>query len=315
MRSIAVLVIASLAVISSAQIFPSQADRSVPDRDYTFSVDVGLVLLPVTVLDKSGRFVDGLQQSDFTVYEDGKPQEIQVFEKRDIPVAVGLIIDNSTSMVPKREHVIAAALELAEASNPEDEIFVVHFYDHIVFALKLGEAFTSDIADLKAAVSRIAGLGRTALYDAVIAGLEHLQMSRLRKRVLVVISDGGDNASTQSRQEMLDKTRRSDALIYSIGIYTDHERDRNPKVLKELAGITGGEAYFPRNESQLSEVCKRIATDIRSQYMLGYIPKNQEKDGNYRKIKVSVEASDRGRLTVRTRSGYLAPNANDITEK
>jgi len=288
-----------------AQLFSATEEK----KDLTYSINVGLVVLPVAVLDRSGRFVSGLEAKQFIIYEDEVPQQIQVFDQKDIPVAVGLVIDNSTSMVTKRPQVISAAVDLAESSNPEDQIFVIHFYEHISFALKLGEAFTSNIDELRAAVGRIAGLGRTALYDAVTAGLDHLGQAELPKRVLVVISDGGDNASTRTLEETLDMATASNALIYCIGIYDEHARDRNPKVLKQLAEISGGDVYFPRGESELSQACKRIAKDIRSQYTLGYIPGNQKKDGSYRKIRVTVDAPGEGNLTVRTRSGYMAPRS------
>jgi len=294
------IVIFTLVLSFAAQVL-SQSDS------LTFSIDVGLVVIPVTVLDRSGRSVSGLEQQDFMIYEDGSPQKIQVFDHQDIPVAVGLIIDNSSSMVPKRTEVAAASLEMAESSNPDDEIFVIHFYQHIVYALKLGEAFTSDINELKAAVSRIVGLGQTALYDAIISGLEHIQQSELQRKVLVVVSDGGDNASSHTLQETLDMIAQSKTLIYCLGIYNEYDRERNPKVLRRIAETSGGEAYFPRSASSLSETCRRIATDIRSQYTLGYIPTNQKKDGTFRKIRVEVKSPTGERLTVRARSGYLAP--------
>ena len=300
------ILVCSTKIFSQGDAFASREQQ--PGKDsLTFSINVGLVVLPVTVLDKSGRFVSELEEKNFTVYEDGVPQNLQVFDQKDVPVAVGLIIDNSSSMVPKRNEVITAAMDLAESSNPADQIFVIHFYDHIDFALRLGEAFTSDIDELRAAIARIAGLGRTALYDAVMAGLEHVQQSELQKRALVVVSDGGDNASSHTLKETLDMTAESNTLIYSVGIYNEFGRDHNPKVLKQLANATGGEAYFPRSASQLSDTCKRIATDMRSQYTLGYIPTNQKKDGNYRKIRVAVNAPDIGKVIVRTRPGYIAP--------
>jgi Ca-activated chloride channel family protein len=277
------------------------------NTDFTFAVNVGLVVLPVTVLDKSGRRVPGLTEKNFAVYEDGIQQQIQVFDPKDMPVAVGLLIDNSSSMAPKRAEVAAAALELAESSNPEDQIFVIHFYDHIAFTLRVGEAFTSDLDELRAAVTAISGSGRTALYDALIAGLEHVQMSELPKRALVIVSDGGDNASSHTLKEAMDMAAASNALIYSIGIYDEYDREQNPKVLKRLANITGGDAFFPTNVSQLSDICRHIAADIRSQYTLGYVPGSPNRDGGYRSIRVSVHAPDLGRLTIRTRSGYLAP--------
>jgi Ca-activated chloride channel family protein len=301
-----------LITLIAEQVFPHDgplaAQKQPGKKPYTFTVDVGLVVLPVTVLDKSGRCVPGLEEKDFTVYEDGVPQHIQIFDQKDIPVAAGIVIDDSTSMAPKSKEVAVAALELVESSNPQDQIFVIHFHEHVSFSLRLGEAFTSNLEELRKAAFNASANGKTALYDAVIAGLEHVQESKLSKRVLVIVSDGGDNASRHTLKEALDMAETSNTLIYSIGIYDEYDRDRNPKVLKRFASITGGEAFFPDSITELPGICRHIASNIRTQYTLGYIPSNQKKDGTYRSIRVSVHAPDRGRLKVRTRSGYLVPN-------
>lgn len=278
-----------------------------PNSSITFSVDVGLVVLPVSVKDKSGKSVAGLEQGNFEIYEDGAPQRIELFEQKDAPVAVGLIIDNSGSLAPKRVEVANAAAILAEYSNAHDQIFVLHFHERIAYALKLGEAFTSNVQELRSAVAQMIGRGRTAFHDAVLSGLEHVEQSLLPKKVLIVVSDGADNASRQTREEMLQRAAASETIIYSIGIYDDHESQKDLGLLKQLAHITGGEAYFPRNAGQLARVCRRIATDIRAQYTLGYVPRNQKSDGRYRNIRVDVKAANRGELTARTRSGYPAP--------
>lgn len=305
----------SLLFLTTVQVLPQEfrlSKPAIPEKNsLTFSINVGLVELPITVVDKSGRFVSGLEEKNFEVLEDGQQQRIQVFDHKDTPVALGLIIDNSSSMVPKRAEVLGAALKLAESSNPEDQIFVVHFNELISFALRLGQAFTSNIEELRTAVASLAGTGKTALYDAVIDGLEHVQTSELRRRVLVVVSDGGDNSSHHTLNQVLDRAAASNAVIYTIGIYDEYDRDSNPKVLRKIAKITGGEAFFPKSLGQLSDICDRIAKDVRSQYTLGYIPSNQNKDGKYRNIRVSVKDPEMGRLTVRTRSGYVVPNASD----
>jgi len=298
----------ALIALFTARIF-SQGDKAAHDRQpekdpFLFSVNVGLVVLPVAVLDKSGEFVSGLAEKDFTVYEDGVQQSIEVFDDKDLPVAVGLMIDNSSSMAPMRSEVLAAALALAESSNPEDEIFVAHFYNRISFTLPLGEALTRNLDQLREAVSSTPGTGKTALYDAIYAGLEHVEQSKLQKKVLVIISDGADNASQRSLNEALDRAKTSRSLIYSIGIYDERNRGRSPKVLKELAGISGGRAFFPNSASELPDICRRIAIDVRSQYTLGYLPGNQTADGRYRKIRVDVRSPQQEQLTVRTRSGY-----------
>jgi VWFA-related protein len=261
------------------------------------------------VLDKSGRAISGLEKKDFEIYEDGVPQPIQVFECKDMPAAIGLILDNSGSMLPKRIEASEAALKLAELSNPENQIFAINFNEQIVFGLPIGDAFTSSISELKQAISQSAGAGRTALYDAVIAGLQHVELSSLPKRVLILISDGGDNASSHTEEEMFEAAEHSNSQIFSIGIYDPHDRHKNPKMLKRLAGATGGDAFFPANISHLSEICRKIAADIRSQYTLGYVPANQEKSGAYRSIRVAIKGNaDRGKLILRTRSGYKLPD-------
>jgi Ca-activated chloride channel family protein len=305
------LILPLLSLIAT-QLLPEDFRSSRPaapeKNSITFSINVGLVVLPITVLDKSGRFVSGLEEKNFEIMEDGERQHIEVFDHKDMPVAVGLIIDNSSSMVPKRTEVINAALKLAESSNPDDQIFVVHFNEFVSFALRLGQAFTSDVEELKTAVGNISGTGMTSLYDALVDGLEHVGASKLPRRVLVVVSDGGDNSSRHTLKQVFDLAARSNAMIYAIGIYDEYDRESNPKVLRNIARVTGGEAFFPKNSSQLSEICDRIAKDVRSQYTLGYIPSNQNNDGKYRSIRVSVKSPETGRLTVRTRSGYVAPH-------
>jgi Ca-activated chloride channel homolog len=302
-------IVFTLIVLVSAQVLSQsgKAAKNEPpeEKPFTLTVKTELVVLPVTVLDKSGGFVTGLKEEDFTVYEDGVQQSLEVFDDKDIPVALGLMIDNSSSMSFRHSEVLEAALELALNSNPKDEIFVAHFYDRVAFNLPLSEsAFARDLNRLKSAVSDVSKTGRTALYDAVFAGLEHVKQSALTKKVLVVISDGGDNASKHTLDEALEMAKASSALIYSIGIFDDRNKQRKPEILEKLAEISGGNVFFPKTDLDLPEVCKRIAVDIRSQYTLGYAPGNQNKDGSFRKIRVNVRSPKQEKLTIRTRSGY-----------
>ncbi len=298
------LLMALFAIQLLSQNNKSEQDSQAENNPVTFTVKVGLVVLPVTVFDKLGGFAAGLEKQDFTVYEDNTQQSIEVFDNKDVPVALGLMIDSSTSMATMRSEVVAAALALAESSNPDDEIFVAHFFNRVAVTLRLGEALTRNVDQLREAVSNIPGTGKTALYDAVYEGLDHIRQSRLQKRVLVIISDGADNASKHTLNEALDMAKTSHSLIYSMGIYDSRNRDSSPKVLKELANISGGRAFFPETAAELPDVCKRIAIDVRSQYTLGYIPSNQTVDGRYRKIRVDVRSPNHEKLTVRTRSGY-----------
>ena len=296
-------IVAGLAQVLS-QSGDSGRSRPPEEKPLTFSVNVGLVLLPVTVLDKSGTWVTGLQAKDFTVHEDGVPQSLEVFDNKDMPVALGLMIDNSTSMAPMRAEVLAASLALAQSSNPEDEIFVAHFSHRVFFAIRLKEAFARNLNVLREAVANTPDSGRTALYDAVVAGLDHVKLSAMQKKVLVIVSDGADNASKHSLSETLDMAKVSTSLVYSIGIFDERNKGKRPEILEQLAEISGGRAFFPSRVSELPDTCRRIAADIRSQYTLGYIPTNQSKDGRFRKIRVEVRSPQQEKLTVRTRSGY-----------
>jgi VWFA-related protein len=279
----------------------SQADQ------FTIAVKVGMVVLHATVLDSKGILVSGLDKEDFQVFEDGVPQQIDSFTHEDIPVTVGLVVDNSGSMGPKRSEVIAAALAFARSSNPQDQMFVVSFNEKVSFGLPDDMLFTDEAAQLRAAMSRIAADGMTALYDAVAAALEHLKKGSRDKKVLIVISDGGDNASTHKLAQIMAMAGQSDAIIYTIGLFDEDDPDQNPGALRQLAKATGGEAFLPGSVKDVVPICERIARDIRNQYTIAYIPANGKQDGTYRVIQVKAGAPGRGRLVVRTRAGYYAP--------
>jgi Ca-activated chloride channel homolog len=277
--------------------------------NYTIRVNADLVVLHATVEDRKGAPVSGLVKNDFQIYEDGVPQQIKYFGHEDIPVTVGLVIDNSGSMGPKRADVIAAALAFARSSNPQDQIFVVNFNEKISFALPDDIPFTDNVAQLEVALSKIAPNGETALYDALAAGLEHLKKGARDKKVLIVISDGGDNASKHNLAQIMAMAAHADVIIYTIGIFGEEDPDRNPRVLKQLAKDTGGEAFFPESLKDVVPICEQIAHDIRTQYTIAYVPTNRKLDGSYRVIQVKASAPSHGRLFVRTRTGYDAPSA------
>ena len=287
-----------------------QADAQSQSREgnpYTIDVSVDMVVLHATVQNSRGGLVAGLGKDDFRVYEDGVLQQIKHFSQEDIPVTVGLVVDSSGSMQPKRREVITAALAFARSSNADDQMFVVSFNEHVSFGLPADLAFTDQTAPLEAALSRIAADGMTALYDAVAAALEHLKKGNRDKKVLLVVSDGGDNASKHRLSEVMSMAGRSEAIIYAIGVFEEEDRDRNPRVLKRLAKATGGEAFLPKTLMEVVPLCERIARDIRHQYTLAYVPTNQRQDGLYRGIQVKAGATGGGRLLVRTRPGYYAP--------
>lgn len=302
----AFLLLAVLIVTTGVRSVPAQqTDKS--DKPYTVSVDVDLVIFNVTVRDTKGHLVSGLDQSSFRLTEDGKPQEITLFHPEDIPATVGLLIDNSGSMAPKIADVIHAASEFVQDSNPMDELFLVNFNDRVSMGLPSAMPFTSDQSQLDDALHTIRANGRTALYDAVAFGLRHLERGTHQKKALIVLSDGGDNASHIILKDLIPMAEKSSATIYTIGIYDDNDPDKNPKVLRQLAKLSGGEAYLPRSTYQLSEVWRSIAGGIRSQYTIGYLSTNAAHDGTFRNVKITV-VDKRGKpLLTRTRSGYLAP--------
>jgi len=277
-----------------------------PLEPYKISVSVSSVVLHATVENRQGAPVSGLGKDDFQVYEDGARQHIEYYSHEDIPVTVGLVLDNSGSMTPKRTEVIAAALAFARSSNPQDQMFVVNFNEHVTFGLPADTPFTDKTAQLQAALSKFKTTGETALYDALAAAIEHLKKGSRDKKVLIVVSDGGDNASKHTLGQVLEMAGKSDAIIYTIGIYTDEDPDQKPEELRKLSKATGGEAFFPQSIPDVVPVCERIAHDIREQYTLAYSPANTKPDGAYRVIQVKATAADRGRLSVRTRAGYYA---------
>lgn len=281
-----------------------QSEARQNDQD-AIRLNVDLVVLHATVQNSKRILVSGLSKEDFQVYEDGILQQIDSFSHEDIPVTVGLVIDNSGSMRPKRVEVITAALAFARSSNTKDQIFVVHFNEHVSFGLPADTPFTDEPAQLQAALSTIEAEGMTALYDAVAAALDHLKKGDRDKKVLIVISDGADNASHHNTARIMDMAAKSEAIIYTIGFFERDDPDRNPGSLKQFSKATGGEAFLPRSIKEAVPVCERIAHDIRNQYTITYAPTNTNQDGKYRAIQ--VKAGD-GRLTVRTRAGYYAPS-------
>jgi VWFA-related protein len=264
------------------------------------------------VKDRRGAYVSGLTQESFLLYEDGRPQEIQLFTSEDAPVTVGLLIDSSGSMQAIRPRVVAAAAAFAEATNPRDELFALAFNDYVTPALPAASPFTSDVDVLLRSLARLPQtLGRTAMYDAVSAGLEYLGRSANDRRVLVVVSDGGDNASHVTFDSVLTKTQASNVVIYTVALLDPIDGSGNPRLLKQLADASGGEAFEPKGADQIQDVLRRIARDIRNSYTLGYVSTNSARDGTFRKIRVGVAAPERGRVIVRTRSGYTAAGQED----
>ncbi|HEX4133393.1 MAG TPA: VWA domain-containing protein [Bryobacteraceae bacterium] len=296
-------------------IFGQQNKPPVPSDpdDTVFSSDTRLVPLNVTVMDKSGRLVTNLPQSAFQVYENGVQQQIKLFKREDVPVSLGLIIDNSGSMREKRQAVESAALALVKDSNRQDEVFIINFNDEVY----LDTDFTNDIQKMEQGLTKIDSRGGTAMRDAIRLSAEHLKDKAKRdKKVVLVVTDGNDNASVISLDSLTKLAQQDDVLIYAIGLLTDEDKREAKKAqraLQLLAESTGGTVFYPKELSEVDRIAHEVARDIRNQYTIGYTPSNAALDGTYRQIKLVVKAP--GNPIARTRSGYYATKEQPKTPR
>jgi VWFA-related protein len=286
---------------------PASSPQQNPSDTGTFVIrkDVDEVLLHATVVDEKQHIVTDLDKTAFTVYEDGKPQNIIAFHHEDIPVAMGIVIDNSGSMREKRAKVNQAALNLVRSSNPQDEVFVVNFNDEYY----LDQDFTNDLLKLKEALEKIDAKGGTALRDAVVASAEHLKHdARLERKVLFVVTDGEDNTSRESLEDAVKQLQEENGpSVYAIGILGDEEHPKRAKrALEIIAQRTGGIAFFPKTLDEVDEISRQVAHDIRNQYTIGYKPTNLRASGGFRQIRVEAKVKGHSKMVVRTKSGYYA---------
>jgi VWFA-related protein len=262
-----------------------------------------LVVLPVAVLERrDGDLVSGLDRGRFSVFDNGQRQDIALFTNHDVPVTIGLVIDNSGSMRSKLPEVVVAVLTFARLSNPDDELFMVPFNDTVIRSPNRLVRADNNTA-LESELHAMNPQGQTALYDALLAALDRLDEGSTALKALVLISDGGDNVSRAVKRDVLERARRSHVTIFTIGLFDESNADSNPGVLKSLAQSTGGERYLPNSPGQLLQVCSHIARELRSVYTIGFIP--QHRDGAYHRLRVEV-TPERGKVFVRTRPGYFA---------
>lgn len=279
----------------------TEAPQKAPET--TFRVGTDLVALNVSVFDQNWKLIRGLPQSAFTVKENGVKQEIRVFRQEDVPVSMGLILDNSASMRDKKDRVISAALAMVKASHPDDEVFVVRFNDEP----EIVQHFTNKIDVLEKSLRAIEPRGETAMRDAVLLGIQDLRSRAKRdKRVLVVITDGDDNSSIATQQRLIEAARQSNAIVYAIGLLGGEQPEaaaRARKALEDLTNQTGGRAWFPADVNAIASITPEIAHEIRNQYVIGYTPADLTKDGKFRTITVEVNVPE---AIVRTRAGYYA---------
>ena len=275
-----------------------------PQEDPTFRSDTRLVILPISVSDKSGKLITDIPQKSFKVYENGAEQPIKIFKREDVPISLGIIIDNSGSMREKRQKVETASMDLVKASNPQDEVFIVNFNDDAW----LDVPFTSDIKKMEEGIAKIDSRGGTAMRDAINLSMDYLRKEgKKQKKVVLVITDGNDNASSISLEKLVTRAQQEEVLIYSIGLLNEEER-REARIAKraldELTRESGGVAFYPKALTEVDQITLQVAHEIRNQYTIGYSPTLQAMDGSFRQIRVTV--SGPGHPIVRTRTGYYA---------
>jgi Ca-activated chloride channel family protein len=313
-RSLLIAAVCVFSVALAAQDKPPQPQKGQNDKDFSLKVETVEVNLPVSVLDKDGRPVDGLKQENFQVFEDKVQQTIKTFRHEDIPLSLGLVIDNSGSMRNKRERVNSAALAFVRESNPDDETFIVNFDD----SAYLEQDFTGSIGDLVDALDNIDARGETALYDAIYLSADHVKTGKKDKKAILLITDGEDNVSKYKFEKVVETLRQSKVTLYAIGLLEEDDQrgglfhappSKKAKLdLVKFAEITGGQAFFPKNLDEVEDITKRIAHDIRNHYTITYTPTNANLDGSYREITVKVTPpKNAGKITWHAKPGYYAP--------
>lgn len=293
------------ALVLVARIIPAQVS---PETDYRIRTTAELVLLDVAAENSHGKAVSDLTKENFRIREDGKLQTISSFNRGDQPVSIGLVVDQSGSMKPKIKEVISAALAFVRASNPLDEMFVVNFNERASLGLPAQVPFSDDVNLLANSIASARAEGRTALNDAVILALNHVAMGTKQRKAILLISDGGDNASIHSQAEMMATAEEVQATIYTIGLFDEADPDSNPALLRRLAATSGGETYLPENPAKMPEILAHIASEIRSRYLITYVPARKNASGGVRRIRVEATGENGSKLVVRSRTRYRLPD-------
>ena len=312
------LLLSSIALAAQDRSQPQKQDK---DKDYTLNVDALEVQLPVSVLDKEGRPIDGLKQEHFQVFEDKVLQVIKTFRHEDIPLSLGLVIDNSGSMRNKRERVNSSALAFVRESNPEDETFIINFDD----SAYLEQDFTGSIGDLIDALENIDARGETALYDALyLASDKVTKDGKKDKKALLVITDGEDTASKYGINKVIEALRQSKVTLYAVGLLEEDDQrgglfkkapsKKAKEDLQKFAEVTGGQAFFPKSLDEVEELVKNIAHDLRNHYTISYTPSNTKLDGTWREVTVKINPpKNTPKFTYHTKPGYRAPNPDRVS--
>jgi VWFA-related protein len=300
-RNVEIALILGLGAVAPAML-PQQP--AAPASDYLLRSDVNMIVLHATVQDRKGAFIRGLTKEAFTVLEDNAKQQITVFSSDDVPVAVGLVIDNSGSMGKRRPEVITGALMFIRHSRPEDEIFVVKFNDRAELGLPPDRPFSNNPAELRTSLMKGEIGGHTALYDGIALALDQLEKASLMKKVLLIVSDGGDNRSRNRLDDVVKRADRAGVLMYTIGLFDENSQDKNPGVLERLARQTGGLRYLPEDLSHVTSICTQVAEDIRNQYTIGYSSSKASADSAFHQVKLTAVDKQGHNLRVRSRTGF-----------
>src|SRR5262245_3711645 len=276
------------------------------DEPFRLNVNVDLVELHVTVIDEKDRTIGGLTKEHFKIFENKQEQKITVFKHEDIPVSLGLVIDNSRSIEPRKQRLDTAALSFVQNSNPEDETFVVHFDSEV----RMEQDFTSNVRDLEQTLAAAKPFGQTAIYDALALALNHMEKAKYDKKALLLITDGMDNSSKTTLDEIVESLKRNHVAVFTVGLLSESGGTAAEDSLIRIAEISGGRAYFPENVDQAHKMMDRIARDLREQYTLGYFPTNAARDGGWRSVRVEISppAGYPQKLTPSYRHGYYAGN-------
>jgi Ca-activated chloride channel family protein len=294
-------------VVGSTAFVTAAPPQQVQDVQPLFSVTSELVMLNVTVRDKGRRYLDGLQKEWFTIFENERQQPIRFFMNEDAPVTIGLLIDNSGSMQPNRDLVVAAATAFAKTSNPRDDLFSLVFNEEVHSALSTEAPFTNDPEVLREALQRaVTTRGRTALYDAIDRGLQYVEQGSHERKVLVIVSDGEDNASSATLEGVLQKIQASNVLVFVVAIVDPVSMSPTWKRMRELGDVSGGELFHPDSVKKVNEVLQRIAVEIRHTYVMAYEPEEPGAGASVRRIRVAVQMPDKQKVSVRTRAGYVS---------
>jgi Ca-activated chloride channel homolog len=298
------ILLAAVVAIAAPALYSQSNKDAQAEGPAIFRADTRLVVLHASVVDKSGKLLTNLTQKSFHVFENNVEQPIKHLLREDVPVSMGLIVDNSGSMRTKRQRVEASALALVKASNPQDEVFIVNFNDDAF----LDQTFTSDIKLLERGLEKIDSRGGTAMRDAIRMSIDYLKENGKKdKKVLVVVTDGDDNNSTMTLENLIKSAQQSEVLIYTVGLLAEEEKreaKRATRALNAISETTGARSYYPKELKDVDGVCQQVAHDIRSQYIIEYNPTNAALDGSFRQIKVIANAPNKP--VVRTRSGYYA---------